>query len=225
VQPPLEELLGELVRSWPSYARGFPWRAPKDPWEVLLAEVLLVQTDAAKVARAWASIAGRLGDPCAALALPREELEGLLRPLGLQRQRASRILRLASALRDLYGCRVPCSYEELRALPGVGDYIASAVYILACGGRAAPLDANIARVLSRVYRGSDPPGRYSYDEGLKGLASSASWGREELLAAVDFAASICRARKPRCAECPIRGKCRYYASKQAQAAGQSPPAP
>jgi A/G-specific adenine glycosylase len=72
------------------------------------------------------------------------------------------------------------------------------------------LDTNIARVLSRVILGKDPPRRYMYDAALWRLSSMVKWRRESLLAIVDFAAQVCTARKPRCEECPIHGHCTYF---------------
>jgi A/G-specific adenine glycosylase len=74
------------------------------------------------------------------------------------------------------------------------------------------LDTNIARVLSRVILGKDPPRRYMYDAVLWRLSSMVKWRRESLLAVVDFAAQVCIARKPRCEECPIRGHCAYFSN-------------
>jgi len=189
--------------------RQFPWRGERDPWRVLLAEVLLIQTDAARVAKVYPALAAEFPTPCRLLEVGRERLEELLRPLGLYRQRAKRLLELAEQLRQRYGCKVPCDYEELRKLPGVGDYVAATTVVVACGQSAPALDVNIARVLSRAVLGEDPPERHATDVRLRVLATSVEWSRERLYALLDFAAEVCKARRPRCSSCPIAGACKY----------------
>jgi len=146
--------------------------------------------------------------PCQILEVGRERLEELLRPPGLYRQRARRLLELAEQLKRKYDCRVPCDYEELRKLPGVGDYVAAATAVIACDQNAPALDVNVARVLSRVALGEDPPVRHASDGRLRALAGGVEWSREKLYAALDFAAEVC-ARKPKCNACPIRSLCAY----------------
>jgi len=188
--------------------RQFPWRGERDPWRVLLAEVLLIQTDAARVAKVYPALVAEFPTPCRILEVGRERLEELLRPLGLYRQRARRLLELAERLKQKYGCKVPCDYEELRKLPGVGDYVAAATAVAACGQSAPTLDVNTARVLSRVVLGEDPPARYARGGRLRALASSVEWSRERLYAVLDFAAEVC-SKRPKCAACPIRRLCAY----------------
>jgi len=189
--------------------RQFPWREERDPWRVLLAEILLIQTDAARVAKVYPALVAEFPTPCQILEVGRERLEELLRPLGLYRQRARRLLELAEQLKQKYGCKVPCDYEELRKLPGVGDYVAAATAVAACGLSAPILDVNIARVLSRVVLGEDPPKRYMYDGRLRALVSGVEWNREKLYAIVDFAAEVCTIKKPKCDICPLKSFCKY----------------
>jgi len=196
--------------------RQFPWREECDPWRVLLAEVLLIQTDAARVAKVYPVLIAEFPTPCRLLEVSRERLEELLRPLGLYRQRAKRLLELAEQLKQKYGCNVPCEYEELRKLPGVGDYVAAATVVAACGSNAPILDVNISRVLSRVVLGEDPPKRYTYDERLRTLASSVEWSREKLYAIVDFAAEVCTVKKPKCNICPLKSFCKYVQNQAKQ---------
>ena len=209
----VNSLVEEVVSNWRLFRREFPWRNTSSPWHVLAAEILLLQTDAAKASVAYPRFIELFPEPCSLLKADRQVLEDLLKPLGLYRQRADRLIKLAAYIRDKYSCTIPCSYEELKAIPGIGDYTAAAVCILACGCSAPILDTNIARVLSRAVLGRDPPKRYMYDAVLWRLSSMVKWRREQLLATVDFAAQVCTARKPRCRECPIRGHCSLRGGK------------
>jgi A/G-specific adenine glycosylase len=205
----INSLVEEVVSNWHLFRREFPWRNTSSPWHVLIAEILLLQTDAAKVSMVYPRFIELFPEPCSLLKADRQVLEDLLKPLGLYRQRADRLIKLAAYIRDKYSCTIPCSYEELKAIPGIGDYTAAAVCILACGCSAPILDTNIARVLSRAVLGKDPPRRYMYDAVLWRLSSMVKWRREALLAVVDFAAQICTARDPKCGKCPISNHCTY----------------
>jgi len=203
-------LIEVIVNNWHLFRREFPWRNTGNPWHVLIAEILLLQTDAAKVSVVYPRFIELFPEPCSLLKADRQVLEDLLKPLGLYRQRADRLIKLAAYVRDKYSCIIPCSYEKLKTIPGIGDYIAAAVCVLACMCSVPVLDTNIARVLSRAVLGKEPPKKYMYDKTLWGLSSMVRWRRESLLAVVDFAAQVCIARKPRCGECPIRGHCTYF---------------
>jgi A/G-specific adenine glycosylase len=208
----VDALIEVIVNNWRLFRREFPWRNTDNPWHVLIAEILLLQTDAAKVSAVYPRFIELFPEPCSLLKVDRQVLEGLLKPLGLYRQRADRLIKLAEYVRDRHGCSIPCNYEELKAMPGVGDYIAAAVCILACKCSVPVLDTNIARVLSRAVLGKEPPKKYMHDKTLWGLSSMIKWRRESLLAIVDFAAQVCTSRKPRCGECPIRGHCAYFSN-------------
>jgi A/G-specific adenine glycosylase len=204
------EVVAEAVlKAWPLVRRDFPWRRSGDPWRTLLAEILLIQTKAEMVVKVYDRLIALFPTPCALTGVDTEQLEELLKPLGLYRQRAQRLLRMAEYLRRVYDCKVPCDYEMLRRIPGVGDYVAAAVYIVACGGSAPLLDANIARILSRTVLGVDPPRRYMTDGTLGRLAGLLKWDRKLAYAFIDFAAAFCTSRRPRCNACPLRSHCKY----------------
>ena len=193
--------------------RLWPWRGRSDPWSVFVAEFLLIQTDAAKASLVYEDFLRRFPTPCSVLDASQGELEELLRPLGLYRQRAVRLRRAAEYIRDRFNCRMPCSYGELKEIPGIGDYIAAAVAIIACGESVPILDTNIARVLSRAILGKDPPRRYMYDEELWKLSRQVRWDKHLLYSIIDFASEVCTARKPKCKQCPIKNMCKYHAGK------------
>jgi A/G-specific adenine glycosylase len=206
----LRSLVGEIVKWWHRIgARKYPWRETSDPWHVLVAEVLLIQTNAAKVVKVYEEFVKKYSTPAHLAEAEVSEVEELLRPLGLHKQRAKLLKQAAEVLCREYGCRVPETYEELRRLPGVGDYVASAVLLFAYGKPRPLVDVNVARVLCRLALGEDPPRRYSEDEVVARLAASIEWSREVALALIDFAATICTAKSPSCGICPARGGCSY----------------
>jgi len=109
--------LGAILSSWPKFRRGFPWRSETDPWRILLAELLLVQTDAAKVSAEYEKIVRALPDPQSALSVGEEGIAELLRPLDLYRQRARWIVKAAKFIIEEFGGSVPIKYEELSLPP------------------------------------------------------------------------------------------------------------
>jgi len=204
------EVVAQVVlKAWPLVRRDFPWRYSGDPWRILLAEMLLIQTKAEMVVEVYNRLVALFPTPCTLTSADAEQLEELLKPLGLYRQRAQRLLRMAEYLREVHNCKVPCDYEVLSRIPGIGDYVAAAVYIVACGGSVPLLDANIARILSRTVLGVDPPRRYMTDGTLGRLAGLLKWDRKLVYAFIDFAAAFCTSRRPRCSVCPLRSYCRY----------------
>src|SRR5919107_779580 len=133
--------------------RDLPWRATRDPYRVLVAEVLAQQTQAARAAAAWPRFLERFPDVHAlASAAPAEVLRAW-QGLGYNR-RALALRATAQAVEGRGGW--PGTVEELAGLPGVGPYTARAVACFALGLRVAPVDTNVARVLARSLAGTDP---------------------------------------------------------------------
>jgi A/G-specific adenine glycosylase len=174
-----------------------------------VAEVLLIQTNAAKVVGVYREFVKRYPTPAHLAEADVSEVEELLRPLGLHKQRAKLLKQAAEVLYREYGCRVPETYEELHRLPGVGDYVASAVLLFAYGKPRPLVDVNVARVLCRLALGEEPPKERARSGVIAQLAADIEWSREVALALIDFAATICTARSPSCGICPARGSCSY----------------
>jgi A/G-specific adenine glycosylase len=190
--------------------RAFPWRRWRDPWRLLLSEILLRRTNASKVRMLIPSVLRALSSPRAACAIRESELRGILRPFGMQAVKARQIRGLAREIVERLGGRVPRDGEVLQRLPGVGPYIAGAVQA-ALGGRAgAAVDANVARVVVRVFgltprraRARDDPEVRRAAEALVGSTQGAS----ALWAVLDVAALVCRPSGPDCPACPLRRVC------------------
>lgn len=212
VKARLDAAINKVIQWWKAGgAREFPWRRSRTPWAILVAEILLIQTDAAKASQAYSAFISRFASPKELAAASESEVTEVLRPIGLYRQRAKRLKKIASIICSKYGGEVPKCFEKLKALPGVGDYIAAAVCLFAFGKPAPLLDVNTSRVLSRIVYGRDPPKRYMYDEKLRETAEYVSWSPEVAYALIDFASAVCLPKKPQCRECVAGEYCAYRA--------------
>lgn len=201
----LSRFRAELLRWFENHGRKFPWRkATASKYELIIAEVLLQRTRAETVATFFPRFVRefpswkKLGTASIA------QLEDYLRPIGLWRRRAISIQALAREMVKGNG-RFPTERADIEALPGVGQYIANAV-LLFCHGIPQPLlDANMARVLERVF-GPRKLADIRYDPYLQELAKKVV-DREDAArinwAILDLAATICLPKKPRCNECPL----------------------
>lgn len=194
----------KLLVWWQFNSRDFPWRHNRDPYRVLIAELLLRRTQAAQVVPVYSRFL-KVYPTLRRLAEARpQRIRTLLRPLGL-RWRAENVVRLSRAVEDV-DLR---TLRTLRKLPGVGDYVEAAVRCFA-GGHAVPvIDTNTARVAVRLFgihaRGEprrDPLVRQFLERVVRcDNPRNVNW------ALLDFAAQVCRARIPICSRCPLSKMC------------------
>jgi A/G-specific adenine glycosylase len=199
----------ERVLGWFAEAgRDLPWRATRDPYRVLVAEVLAQQTQAARAAAAWPRLLERFPDVATLAAAAPAEVLRAWQGLGYNR-RALALHRTARAVVERGGW--PGTVEGLAALPGVGRYTARAVACFALGLRVAPVDTNVARVLARSLAGADPAdltpaARQRLADQAMSPAHPWAWSS----ALMDIGALHCRPR-PRCQGCPLAPSCRWRA--------------
>jgi A/G-specific adenine glycosylase len=197
------------VLAWFAEAgRDLPWRATRDPYRVLVAEVLAQQTQAARAAAAWPRFLERFPDVATLAAAAPAEVLRAWQGLGYNR-RALALHRTARAVEERGGW--PDTVEELAALPGIGPYTARAVACFALEHRVAPVDTNVARVLARSLTGADPAQLTpAARQRLADLAmpEGQPWAWSSAL--MDVGALHCRPR-PRCQGCPLAPSCRWRA--------------
>jgi A/G-specific adenine glycosylase len=180
--------------------RDLPWRGVRDPYAVLVSEVMLQQTQAARVAPRWRAWMARW--PTAASLAAASPADVLREWVGLGYNR--RALRLREACVVVARDGWP---GDLTTLPGVGPYTAAAVGAFAFGRDEAAVDTNVRRVCARLERA---PGA------LLPAGRAAAFNQ----AMMNLGATVCRARVPRCAECPVARWC--PSRERADAAGPRP---
>jgi len=209
------EPLDATIRRWYAWnARELPWRDPDaSPWAVVVSEFMLQQTPVARVEPVWREWMRRWPTPADLAAVPAGEAVRAWGRLGYPR-RALRLHAAAAAMVDRHGGQVPRDVDALRALPGVGAYTAAAIAAFAFGQRVEVLDTNVRRVYARVYDGrEDAAGAPTVGERKAALSrvpddAPADYG----VAVMELGALVCRARAPRCDECPLAGRCRWLAA-------------
>src|SRR5450759_2287030 len=203
-----------IARWYADHARALPWRDPEgSPWAVRVSEVMLQQTPVSRVEPVWRRWLDSWPTPAQlATASPADAIRAWGR-LGYPR-RALRLLECARLIVERHHGDVPRTRGELTALPGVGDYTASAVLAFGYGERSVVLDTNVRRVLARVLAGQALPAphlgateRARATEVLpRQPARAAAWG----VGVMELGALVCTATSPDCAGCPLTRHCAWY---------------
>ncbi|MGZ4190192.1 MAG: A/G-specific adenine glycosylase [Actinomycetota bacterium] len=198
----------ERVLAWfDEHGRSFPWRAHRDPYQTLVAEVMLQQTQTGRVAPAYGTFLAKFPDVRALAHAPAMEVIQAWKGLGYNR-RAVDLQRAAQTIEHEHGGVVPSDPKALRALPGVGEYSASAVACFAYDRQVPVVDVNVRRVLSRAARAQDElpldDARHVADHWLA-PGEAYRWNQ----ALMDIGAMVCRIDTPLCAQCPLKPFCAY----------------
>src|SRR3954471_11061044 len=153
----MNALLGPVLDWYAVAARDLPWRRPgTSAWAVLVSEFMLQQTPVARVLPVYEQWLERWPAPADLALEPSGEAVRAWGRLGYPR-RALRLHACAVAITRTHGGEVPDSYDDLRALPGIGDYTAAAIASFAYGRSHAVLDTNVRRVLGRTITGQEFP--------------------------------------------------------------------
>jgi A/G-specific adenine glycosylase len=177
-----------LFAWYAQHARDLPWRRTTEPYAVLVSEVMLQQTQVARVVPRYLAWLERWPTAAALAAATREDVLRAWVGLGYNRRAVALHAAATVVARDGWP-------DDLQTLPGVGPYTAAAVGSFAFGAAEAAVDTNVRRVAARLGRGTPqellPPGR------------AADFNQ----AMMELGATVCRARSPRCDECPVAGWC------------------
>ena len=199
----------DLVDWWGAHGRDLPWRRSRDPWAVLVSELMLQQTQVARVTVRYVRFLERFPTVESCAAAPVGDVIEEWAGLGYNR-RAVFLHRAATHCVAHHGGELPDSLEGLLALPGVGPYTARAVLVFAHERDIGLVDTNAGRFVARALAGRAVAGQEA--QALADGAVPGGWGWTWGQAVFDLGASICRKRAPRCDECPMRPHCAWARS-------------
>jgi A/G-specific adenine glycosylase len=212
MKPAKADLAGDVVRWQRTHGRsGLPWQGSRDPYRVWLSEIMLQQTQVSTVLDYYPRFLARFPDVSSLAAAPQDDVLGLWSGLGYY-SRARNLHRCAQDVMVLHGGRFPADAATLQTLPGIGRSTAAAIAAFCFGERAAILDGNVKRVLTRVLGFGEDIASASatnrlWDRATAVLPQHAADMPAYTQGLMDLGATICSTRKPACLACPLSGRC------------------
>lgn len=228
--PNLADLQRALIAWFEASARDLPWRQTRDPYRILVSEVMLQQTQVDRVLPKYRAFLDLFPSFEALAQAPTAEVIRAWAGLGYNR-RAVNLQRTARAVLEQFAGQMPSDVAVLRSLPGIGPYTAGAVACFAFERDVAFLDTNIRRVVLRLFVGTDapPPSEARLlDLAQMVVPQGCAWVWNQAI--MELGALICTAATPACWRCPLQSFCRDYAERRiadeqlfAEAAGAGGP--
>jgi A/G-specific adenine glycosylase len=206
--------------------RDLPWRRTRDPWAILVAELMLQQTQVARVSPRYRTFLDRFPDPATCAGAAPAEVVRAWEGLGYNR-RALSLHRAATVVRDEHAGVLPADLDRLLALPGIGPYTARAVLVFAFEHDHGVVDTNAARYLARAVAGRRLAPREAQALADAQVPAGRAWAWNQ--AVLDLGATVCTKRSPRCGGCPLRAGCAWATAGHPDpdpavgSAGTSPP--
>jgi A/G-specific adenine glycosylase len=201
-----------LLAWYRANGRDLPWRRTDDPYHILVSEIMLQQTQVDRVLPKYREWLDRYPSLEALAEADEADVRQTWRPLGYN-IRPRRLQSIARESVERYGGQLPSDGDTLLSFKGIGAYTAGAIRSFAFGQRAAILDTNVARVLHRVFVGKGDVKSHAMRKHL--------WSVSEVLvpykhvfdfnqALMDFGATVCAARQPKCGDCPMMRRCKSF---------------
>ena len=228
LEPARATAFGRGLLAWyRRHGRDLPWRRTRDPYAILVSEVMLQQTQVRRVLDFYGRFLRRYPTVGELAAAPEGAVREAWEGLGYYR-RAANLQRTARLVAERHGGRFPEDLAELERLPGIGRYTAGALASFAFGADAAILDTNAARVLARVFGPGRRRGRSGRLWAIARVVIPPGRGYAFNQAIMDLGALVCTARRPACPRCPVRRVCRTFERAMLAGAGtgeqRTPPA-
>lgn len=205
--------LQDSLLAWAEASRrDLPWRRTRDPWAVLVSELMLQQTQVARVVPRYLAFLDRFPTPAAAAGAPVGEVLRAWAGLGYNR-RAVDLHRAATVMVERYGGHVPRQLAELVALPGIGRYTARAVLAFAYDADVGVVEVNSARVLARAVAGRALAVAEAQSLADELVPRGQGWVWNQAM--LDLGATVCTKSAPSCDGCPVRFSCAWAAGGRA----------
>jgi A/G-specific adenine glycosylase len=207
----VKHLRENLVEWHKKHARKYPWRQSHDPYEILIAEIMLRRTRADQVVPVYINFLNHYPTIESLFKANEKQISKLTQPLGLY-WRNRNLVRLAKHIVYEHDGKIPENRRELVLIPGVGEYVAGAFLSFFLNRKEWIVDTNIIRVFSRFF-GIEIHGDGRRNKEIVKLAKAyvdCNYPREANLAIIDFAALICKKFKPLHQKCLVNDECHHY---------------
>jgi A/G-specific adenine glycosylase len=201
-----------LLKWYARHGRDLPWRKTDDPYHILVSEIMLQQTQVDRVLPKYAEWLEKYPSFEALASAPESDVTAAWYPLGYN-IRPRRLQGIAREAVARYGGQLPADEETLLSFKGIGAYTAGAIRSFAFRQRAAILDTNVARVLFRVFVGKGDPKSHAMKKHLWAVSDALVPVKQVFdfnQALMDFGATVCVARNPKCLVCPMTKSCRTF---------------
>lgn len=206
----------KLLNWYKNNNRKFPWRFKKDPYDIIIAEIMLQKTNAEKVEKTYPLFLKKYPNIESIIIASDEEIKDILRYLGLQNEKVQILKNLANTIIKDHDGQIPSCKEDLLKIKGIGNYIANAILCFVFNKRVPIIDGNIIRILDRVFNIKSPKKNPRTDKDI--------WKKmEEIIplnnykqfnyALLDFASLICKFYSPKCEECFFTENCYYFKNR------------
>ena len=210
--PALRQRFRRNLLTWyRKHGRDLPWRNTDDPYHILVSEIMLQQTQVDRVLPKYQEWLGKYPSFAVLANAPVEDVTQTWRPLGYN-IRPRRLQSIAQQAVEKYGGRLPRDRETLLSFKGIGAYTVGAIRSFAFREREAILDTNVARVLYRIFIGKGDPKSHAMKKRLWALSAAVLPSHQLVFdfnqALMDFGATHCSARKPKCGSCVMKRFCR-----------------
>lgn len=199
----LKPAFDRLLRWYQQNARDLPWRQTQNPYFIWVSEVMLQQTQVNTVIPYYHRFLQRFPDVFSLANADDEALMALWQGLGYY-ARARNMRAAAQQMCELYGGELPSSQAELIKLKGFGPYTSAAVASIAFGQKAACVDGNVTRVISRLLATTEPVQQF-VDRLI--ISHDPSHFNQSLM---ELGATVCSKQSPRCSACPLSSACRAF---------------
>ena len=206
------EDLPSLFAWFSSHHRDFPWRRTRDPWAIIVAEILLQRTHATTADRVYRTFIDRFPNAAAVYSASREEVFEMVEPLGFGNKKTNTLITLAETLVEQHSGTVPDDLEILSELPRIGPYTARACLCFAYGRPLVLVDSNIETVVEHLFgyqsskRAHKDRALYAFLDALIPKHPDAS--RVFNLALLDLRGLICTDASDQ-TDCPLQNACLY----------------
>lgn len=207
----IKKFRGTLLRWFKKNKRNYPWRNTKNPFRVLIAEMMLQRTKADQVLPVYKNFFMEFKKPSDVTYVTMRKLNRLLYPLGLK-WRIKRFKEVSQELTNNFNGKVPVKRDEILTLPGVGEYVAGIVLSIAFNKKEWIVDSNVVRVFKR-YFGVSTSREGRRDKHVIELAKkyvNCTNPKNANLALLDFAALVCTPHRPKHDCCPLSNNCHYF---------------